>query len=622
MKPTSFDVSFRRLAGLLFLAGASVAPLGAAQEAELKDETGKTTVKYVIEVPAGLAPAGVTDPAKQAGLILCFQEHDTPTGNDLFPVRQSLLRQGLLDHYVLLAAAPQARKFGPADHQPLEKLIAWAMKSYPINPRRIYMYGKGEGSKISMEFMMTHPKIVTAAIGYSWGAWLMPSELKEPLDFVNSAPEIYLTLGRRDLANHISCVRDAYLRLKAKGYHLIYREFDELGDRTYHPSSNDDALAWATRQRNKNIAPSAEEMKLLKAFKGAPPAPVGGYFPGLALVGGAPAGAILQKLFHSKDANVRAAAAETCRHGIFGNATVEALSQLVSDPSIKVRQATIRALAMYANWRYPAAQKTLIQLATDTTADSADRLNAADAIGFAVRLQVRGVRQDPPMFQALLSLLQNKVEPVRSTAVGILAPLYEPGGQGAQRRRAPEGGWGKWLDEITTKEMGALKNYEVCGLGKVSQAAALPGNRGMREPVDLFCMGGSSLMGYNLATGQQVKQDLASAFEHTLRAAEQGYVPAQSAVAMMYANGKGVEQNYAEAGKWWIKASEGGELLAARHTWNLYRNGEGVARNPAVANQWATVIGEPVQTPRARTIRTSSGSNPPSAGPANSNPVP
>ena len=79
------------------------------------------------------------------------------------------------------------------------------------------MYGKGEGSKISMEFAMTHPDLVTAAIGYSWGAWLMPSEVDGPIDYVNRAPEIYLTLGRRDLANHLSCVRDAYIRLSAKG---------------------------------------------------------------------------------------------------------------------------------------------------------------------------------------------------------------------------------------------------------------------------------------------------------------------------------------------------------------------------------------------------------------------
>jgi TPR repeat protein len=553
MLSTSF-ATFRRLAGMIVVAGCLLAPLRAAQETELKDETGKTILKYVVEAPPGIAAAGVTDPAKQVGLILCSQEHDTPTGNDIFPVRQSLLRQGLLDQYVLIAPAPQGRKFGPDDHQPIEKLIAWAKKTYPINPRRVYMYGKGEGSKISMEFTMTHPNLVTAAIGYSWGAWLMPSELKETLDYANSAPEIYLTLGRRDLANHLSCVRDAYLRLREKGYHFIYREFDELGDRTYHPPSNDDALAWATRQRNKNLAPSADEAKLLKAFSGAPPAAVDGHYPALAMVGGAPAGAVLQKLFDSKDANVRAAAAETCRHGIFGQATTAALAKLAADPSIKVRRSAVRALAMYANWRYAPAQQALIQMAVDKSADPLDRLNATDAIGYAVRLQVKGIRQDPPMFHALVSLLQEKDEPVRSTAAGILAPIYEPAAEGAQRRRSPEGGWEKWLADISAQHP---------------------------------------------AKGLPAGTDVAAAFQSTLKAAEQGNIPAQASVAMMYANGKGVQQNYAEAGKWWVKAAEGGDLVAARHAWNLYRNGEGAARNPAIANQWAKVIGEPVQAPRA-----------------------
>src|SRR5205085_10283066 len=133
------------------------------------------------------------------------------------------------------------------------------------------------------------------------------------------------------------------------------------------PPSNDDRIAWAPGLRNKNIAPSPEELKLLKAFGNgaAPPASVDGYFPALALVGGAPAGAVLQKLFESKDANVRAAAAETCSHGIFGDTATAALAKLVSDPSVKVRQSAIRALAMYANWRHAPAQKALIALATN-----------------------------------------------------------------------------------------------------------------------------------------------------------------------------------------------------------------------------------------------------------------
>jgi hypothetical protein len=553
MKSRTFN-TFLRLAGVIFAAALLPATVRAAPETELKDETGKTILKYVIEAPEGIASAGEMDPSRQVGLILCSQEHDTPTGNDLFPVRQALLRQGLLGGYVLIAPAPQGRKFGPADHQPIEKLIAWARKTYPIDPRRVYMYGKGEGSKISMEFTMMHPALVTAAIGYSWGAWLMPSEVSEPLDYVNSAPEIYLTLGRRDLANHLSCVRDAYLRLREKGYHLIYREFDELGDRTYHPPSNDDALAWATRLRNKNIAPSVEEMKLLRAFSGAPPAAVNGYYPALALVGGAPAGEVLRKLFQSKEDSVRAAAAETCRYGIFGNATTSALARLAKDPSVKVRRSAIRALAMYANWRYAPAQQALIELAADKSADPLDRLNATDAIGYAVRLQVRGVRQDPPMFQALIAALQDKEEPIRATAAGILAPLYEPAGEGAQRRRAPEGGWEKWLAGITAEQS---------------------------------------------VTELRPEAGLAFVFHSTLKAAEEGDIPAQAAVAMLYANGKGVQQNYAEAGKWWIKAAEGGDRKAARHAWNLYRNGEGVERNAEIANRWAKVIGEPIQVPRA-----------------------
>ena len=140
------------------------------------------------------------------------------------------------------------------------------------------------------------------------------------MDFVNNAPERYLVLGRRDLANHVSCVKDAYLRLKAKGNHLIYREFDELGDRTYHPASNDDALAWATRLRNKTLAPSAEEMKLLKAFNGTPPAQVNGYYPALALVGGAPAGVVLHYIIGRVDAEALLICYATSNGGFPGTA--------------------------------------------------------------------------------------------------------------------------------------------------------------------------------------------------------------------------------------------------------------------------------------------------------------
>ena len=275
--------------------------------------------------------------------------------------------------------------------------------------------------------------------------WLMPTELNEPLDFEGKQPELYLTLGRRDLDNHLTCVRDAYLRLREKGYHFIHREFDELSDRSYHPPSNDDAIAWATRLRNKNVPPSPQEKKLLQSH----PAAVNGYYPALALVGGAAAGGIVERLLASPDPAVRGAAAETCRHAVFGASTTAALAKLAAaDPSARVKQAAIGALGMYANWRYRAAQDALIRLATDAGADTFDRVAAADALAFAVRLQVKGIRQDPAMFRALIEVSPDKDEPVRAVATAALAPAYEPAAPGSPRRRAPEQGWDKWLAAV------------------------------------------------------------------------------------------------------------------------------------------------------------------------------
>jgi hypothetical protein len=322
--------------------------------------------------------------------------------------------------------------------------------------------------------------------------------------------------------------------------------------------SNDDALSWATRLRNKNLPPSAEEMNLLKPFSaGKAPAPVSGYYPTLALVGGTPAGEVLQKLFVSSDATVRAAAAETCSHGIFGEATSAALGKLLADPSPQVRNAAFRGIASYANWRSPAAQQVLIQRATDKGLDLDARLDAADALGQAVKLQAAGVPQDPAMFRALVSLLgeREKNEPLRAAAYIALAPIrpYIIGGSGAGQF-PPDGGWEKWLDNTTTEQAGDGVYYRICGGTGSSRTGG--------TPVDLFCAG-----------GDLVSKNPAKAFRSTLEAARAGYVPAQEVAGMMYAVGKGVQQNYHEAAKWFLTAAEAGNPRAAANYMGAGRSG-------------------------------------------------
>jgi len=527
--------TFMKSAALL---GAMLLSAYGADERELKDPAGKTIIRYVAEAPATPGAPGTL------GLFLCFPEHDRPTEDEILPVREALKRQGLLDQYVIIAGHPQGQKFGTADHEPIQKLLAWALETYPINPRRVYMYGKGEGGKISGELAMAYPHLVTAAISYSWGWFKMPSETTAALD-PEKAPQFYMVLGRRDLAHHLTNVRDAYSRVQAKGYRVIYREFDDLGARTYHPPSNDEAILWATGLRNRTLPLSAAEQAMVAR----------GNLRDVAAVGSA---AGVEKHFTAKDAAVRAAAARVCAEINFGEHTMTQLAKLAADASPVVRREAIRALAVNANWRSPAAQAALIHLA-DNAADPMDRVNAVDGLAYAVRFQVRGVRQDPAMFRALVRQLESKQEELRTMAANILAPIRDGefrGDIGRPERKAPEGGWPAWLDAITAKAAGYAHGYAGC-------------DKAASEAEKLYCKGGPLFI-----------QNPTEAFALTLRAAELGHVSAQATLGMLYAVGKGTPQNFPEAAKWWVKAAEAGHGLAATNATMLFKGGAGVRGNP------------------------------------------
>lgn len=549
----------------LFLISALGIATAAAPPAELKDSAGNTIIKYVVEPPDSFAPAGTTDPARQLGLVLCFPEHDRPVGDEIYPVREALKRLGLRDGYVLLAGGPRERKFGPQDHEPIAKLIEWARKTYPINPRRVYMYGKGEGGKISGELTMFHPDVITASISYSWSWWKMPAETAKAIDPVNTAPEFYMVLGLRDLSYHLTNVRDGFSRVNAKGYHVIYREFEDLGARTYHQPSNDDAIAWASRLRNKTLPLSAEEKALLSA-----PAKMNreGYYPALALVGGAPAGAVLEKLLASPDAKIRAAAATTFSYGIFGESAVAALGGHLTDSSPQVRRAATRALAMHANWRSQAAQDALTQFVAADPAkavEPSDRVTAADGIVEAARYQIKGARQDANLFRSLVAMLEDKDEEIRTIANNTLMPIRDRefrGDIGRPERKAPEMGWPAWLAEVTARAAAYRRGYSSCGKPDSGAAA-------------LFCEG-----------GRLFASDPVKAFDLTRQSAEQGYHPAEAVLGIMYVVGKGVEQNNPEGARWLAKAADAGDTIAAFNAMMIYQGSPGVKKDPVLAEKY------------------------------------
>jgi len=537
---------------------------------ELKDAAGKTIIKYVVDAPDVAAPAGTTDPACQLALILCFPQHDRPVGDEIYPVREALKRLGLRDQFVIVAGGPQERKFGPADHEPIAKLIEWAKKTYPINPRRVYVYGKGEGGKISGELSTLHPGVVAASVSHSWTWWKIPVETARAIDQENEAPGIYMVLGLRDLAHHLTNVRDGYSRVDAKGYRATYREVADHGARSYRPAINDDAMAWVSRVRNKNVPPSAAERKLLAA---APRVGAGGYFVDLALVGGAPAGAVLLKSLDSPNADTHLAAAHTFAHGIFGEAATAALGARLADPDRRVRRAAARALAMHANWRSQAAQTALTAfLANPAQAvEPADRVSVADAAVEAARFQIKGVRQDAGLFAALVALLQDPDEELRTIAGNALMPIRDPefrGDLGPPERKAREGGWTAWLQDTTVRAQGYRKNYAECA----------PSQPPASQAAQLLCQSQALL-----------QSNPARAFELTKQAAELGYHPAEALLGVIYVVGKGTEQNNPEGVKWLARAADAGDTLAATNAWMIYKGSPGMPQNAALAERYLQI---------------------------------
>jgi TPR repeat protein len=128
------------------------------------------------------------------------------------------------------------------------------------------------------------------------------------------------------------------------------------------------------------------------------------------------------------------------------------------------------------------------------------------------------------------------------------------------------------LDRITAEQAGDLAYYDVCGPAGSSRAGA--------KPVDSFCAGGAL-----------VNETPAQAFRLTLEAAQQGYVPAQEVVGMMYAIGKGVQQDYREAATWFLTAAEAGNTRAAINYVGSLRNGMYNLRNdPALSERWAKFL--------------------------------
>jgi hypothetical protein len=162
------------------------APATAITEGNILDpQTGAKLARYALSAPKTFAPPGTTDPTKQLGLFIAFHEHGGAARDEVPTVIESLARLELSGDYVVIGMGQGDETTHGytkvVDHQIALKLIDWAKKTYPINPRRVYYWGRGEGATMAQELGTEHPDLVTALITYSWGSKALPKVMNPTL---------------------------------------------------------------------------------------------------------------------------------------------------------------------------------------------------------------------------------------------------------------------------------------------------------------------------------------------------------------------------------------------------------------------------------------------------------
>ena len=506
------------LAIALLLTGLSSTASGAPPQTgtftdTLKFGTG-TSMKFKARVPMKLPKE------KTLGLILAFHPHGGNENSMVnWPSEAFLERQGVLDDYVIIgikSLKPKGYKehlgdWEVADHEPSYKTFQWAMKTYPIDRRRVHIIGWSRGG-----FMVTriiwdnfkHFATVTAYAGAHSSAWTKKSLGGYPnqdwvklkwengivngkwtgkrfdysIDFRNkslksfkkrnaklsdSLPEFYHVHGDSDYVIDVNLTRCFTRELGKKGVRYIYRELDGVNHagvfqgKPVNMVVNDDVFKWIHATRNKILPLSKTEMKRLaymkRSFSKMDRPKALKFIREAARIGGAQAGEALVRAFYSSDAQVRLAAVNSAMTTSYGPIFTKKLGKLITDKDPAISKAAIQALGQYAKWRQLDAQAILIDTALKQSIDiKARRLIIAELGKILELMKLGNMYDDRKIILTLVKLLDDPEQPVRGYAHMILIKGTNGVGkfgynaaENANDRKAAIALWNNWAATAT-----------------------------------------------------------------------------------------------------------------------------------------------------------------------------
>ena len=430
---------------------------------------------------------------KTLGLILVFHPHGGNENSMInWPSKAFLKRQGTLDDYVIISLksrGPEGYKehlgdWEKADHAPSYKTFQWAIKTYPIDPRRVHIIGWSRGGFMTTRFIwdnLKHFATVTAYAGahspdwtrkslggypnqdwvkLKWengkinGRWtgkrfdysvdfhnkslknfLPKSTSKKKVKLSDSLPEFYHVHGDSDYVVDVNLTRCFTRELGKKGVRYIYRELDGMNhSKVFQGNSvnmliNDDVFRWIHATRNKLLPLSESDKTTLstikKDIKTMPKTLAIPLIKQAARIGGAEAGEALINAFDSKYADVRIAAVTSAYSTSYGPAFTAKLGELIRDKDSTigkdVRFNACHVLGTYAKWRQLDARKILTDTVLDKSLSQYIRFQLITAISKTYAMMILGnMYDDREVVYTLIKLLNDPDGAVRGYAHMIL----------------------------------------------------------------------------------------------------------------------------------------------------------------------------------------------------------
>ena len=438
-------------------------PIKGLWKGTIKDEKKKDVIMRV----AMHAPQTLPE-RKTLGLLLLHHGFNGNENNYIGGTVECAKRLGLTEKYVIISGKSRGAGWTTGDDEYVLRLIEWARKKYPIDPRRIFCFGSSNGAAFVGRFGWEHQEIYAAVVGYcgSYNFNRTPARKMPPVrNAAETKTEWYFVHGGDDSPQNS---RRACDQLQNKGYRYIFRKLDGYGHTDIwggngHPDKKlvnavrDDWFTWIHALRHKEIPPTKAERSELSSLRSrlmrAKGAEADAMIAELSRIGSMWGGKVVSKGFKSVDTDVKAKAVGTTGSTLYGRPIVLELLKLAKDKSDAVRSGAFDGLELASNYRYAEAQQILGQIARSSGKPVDQRVRAVQGLGRTIKLALAGNFEDTLVVWTLVLLLGDKELQVREAAFAALkdgvkdtfgyAPDLEP-----TELKVSVGKWKSWASKV------------------------------------------------------------------------------------------------------------------------------------------------------------------------------